>query len=83
MRLLLAAGAKLDLQAESGRTALMSAASAGHVEIVRALLDAGANANLKDIDGKSALDHAREPAEYTYKDNAALIKLLQAASARN
>lgn len=38
----------------------MLAASAGHYETVRRLLAGGATKNLKDADGKTALDFATE-----------------------
>src|SRR5689334_9770027 len=44
---LLAAGAKVDACDGQGTTALMFAANLGYTEIVRSLLDAGANINLK------------------------------------
>ena len=43
-----------------GSTALMWAAQKGHAEVVRMLLEAGANVNRKDKDVKLALVHARE-----------------------
>ena len=42
----------------NGRTALMLASEAGHFEVVKYLVENGANANLKDNDGKTALDFA-------------------------
>ena len=39
----------------TGRTALMRAAHAGHLPIVRMLLDEGANVNATDTDGRTAL----------------------------
>lgn len=41
-----------------GRTALMVASDWGHFEIVKYLVENGANVNLKDKDGKTALDFA-------------------------
>lgn len=38
-----------------GNTALMKAAREGNAEIVKELLDAGADINLKNIDGNTAL----------------------------
>ena len=43
-----------------GLTALMWAAQKDHAEVVRMLLEAGANVKRKDKDGKLALVHARE-----------------------
>ena len=50
-----------DVNAASGeeaRTPLMAAAAAGSVELVRGLIEAGADAKLLDADGKDALWHA-------------------------
>jgi ankyrin repeat protein len=46
MRLLIEAGAPLDAQDSTGRTALHAAAAAKHADNVRVLLDAGADADL-------------------------------------
>lgn len=43
-----------------GRTPLMIAAALGNAEIVRMLLDAGANASRRDADGQTALQLARQ-----------------------
>lgn len=45
---------------EKGRTALIIAASRGHEEICRFLLESGANPGLRDIEGKSALSVAEQ-----------------------
>lgn len=58
VKLLLARGAKADWVDDRGRSALMIAAELGHDEIVRALIDAGANRELKDKQGKGAADLA-------------------------
>lgn len=42
-----------------GRTALMYAASAGHTNIVLALLDGGADAQMKNVKGGTALELAK------------------------
>jgi ankyrin repeat protein len=44
----------------SGLSPLMSAASGGHTDIVRYLLSQGADPALKDENGKTALDYARQ-----------------------
>ena len=56
LRLLLAAGAKVNTAAWAGRTALMYAAGAsGNAAAVRALVEAGANLDAQDEDGQTAL----------------------------
>lgn len=45
---LLKQGAHINAQDAQGRTAVMAATYSNHVEAVRALLDAGANVNLRD-----------------------------------
>ena len=40
-------------------TALIQAASYGHAEIVRLLVDAGADMDVQDRDGRTALEHTR------------------------
>ena len=44
----------MNLQDFEGKTALMHAAGNGHAEIVRLLLEAGADRNLRDNRGKVA-----------------------------
>ncbi len=60
VRMLLDAGADVDIQAYYGDTALMVAAEQGRGEIVRMLLRAEADITLKNKDGKKASDMARE-----------------------
>jgi ankyrin repeat protein len=55
---LLSRGARLDPADNRGRTALMIAAEQGHAGVVEVLLKAGANAKLRDREGKGALDLA-------------------------
>ena len=57
--MLIEAGAE-DITDNSGRTALMLAARWNNAQVVKALLDAGANTLLRDNEGKSALDYAQE-----------------------
>ena len=54
-RLLVAAGADVDLQDEGGFTALMLTAVYGLPKIAKLLLDAGARKNLRDNRGSTAL----------------------------
>ena len=59
--LLIANGAQLDMPERSqGFTPLIWAAKEGHSQMVDYLLMAGANPKLRDFQGKSALDWARE-----------------------
>jgi len=55
LRLLLAAGAPLDIQESHGYTALMLACNAGHAVCVRLLLGAGADPHLTDDEGLTSL----------------------------
>jgi len=52
---LIIAGAAIDIQDNDGWTALMWAASSGHAEIVRVLIDQGAAIDIEDNDGRTAL----------------------------
>ncbi|MBI5898120.1 MAG: ankyrin repeat domain-containing protein [Rhodocyclales bacterium] len=52
-------GAKLDARAPNGQTALMLAAKQGKLVHVKHLIDADADMDLEDFDGKSALALAR------------------------
>jgi len=54
VRMLLDAGAKVDILNDYGQTALHYAIAAGHTEIVKILLDAGADPNATMKDGMSA-----------------------------
>jgi Ankyrin repeats (3 copies) len=51
---------QLNLQSTQGASALMYAASSGRTENVKALLNAGANKNLRDKSGATAEDMARQ-----------------------
>jgi ankyrin repeat protein len=58
--LLLAHGANPDGAPTAARTPLMYAAMYNHAGVTKALLDAGANADLKNSRGHTALDLARQ-----------------------
>jgi ankyrin repeat protein len=71
-RLLLERGAVINAQhAISGNTALMGAASRGKAAMVRFLLDSGADAKAKNLEGKDA---ARLAEDEGYADIAATIR---------
>ena len=55
---LLGSGAPVDWVGPGGRTPLMAAAGRGDVEMMRFLLDRGADATQKDLNGQPALDAA-------------------------
>lgn len=55
---LIAAGANVNRQTTLGSTPLYFAASVDDQELVRILLDAGANPQIRDLDGKSPTDAA-------------------------
>lgn len=58
---LLAAGANPDIQHRIfGHTALMSAITNGDIPTIKALLAGGADRNLRDMNGRTALDRARD-----------------------
>lgn len=46
----------------NGFSAIIKASIKGHCDIAKWLLDKGADANIRDFKGKSALDHAKENA---------------------
>ena len=64
LELLIAQGAKIDLQDAQGKTALMFAVINGDFETVDFLVDQMANLHLQDNDGKTALDHAKDQEKY-------------------
>lgn len=76
VRRLIAAGAPLDHVNNLGWTALIEAVILGdggraHIETVRALVDAGADASIGDRDGTTPLQHARRRG---YSEIAAIIE---------
>jgi uncharacterized protein len=62
VKLLVERGARLDAVDDRGRTALMTAAERGHPLIVAWLVQEGADASLRDREGKTAADLAASPA---------------------
>ena len=72
VKLLLTKGAQVNVQGTlEGFTALMTAAAEGQTEIVRRLLDHGADRSLEDKDGDTALSFARQ------KGHAEVVELLE------
>jgi hypothetical protein len=76
VRLLLEAGADVDLEANDGQTALMRAADYGHAEVVELLLKSGADVNTQNKNGITAMRLA------TLKGHTQIILLLQTAGAK-
>jgi ankyrin repeat protein len=62
--LLLKHGANITAANGNGNTALTFAAIFGHKEIIKLLLDKGADPQLKDGAGKSPIDYALEKKNY-------------------
>ena len=58
--LLISRGANVNLQNRDGMTPLMWAVLAGNIEMMKRLLDAGADITIKHSNGQTALDMARE-----------------------
>lgn len=75
-RLLIEAGAALDIQANDGQTALMRTSDNGHLELVQLLLDAGADVNIETDRGITALLLAE------LKHHSEVAELLQKAGAQ-
>ena len=65
VKMLLAKSAALDAPSPNKTTPMMMAARGGHIYTVKALLDAGADASLKNDVGMSAIDFAQQGG---YKD---------------
>ena len=57
--MLIDAGVNIDLQTRCGETVLMRAARLGTLQVVRKLIECGANPDLVDNSGKRAIDFAR------------------------
>lgn len=77
MDVLLAAGIDIDQKNENnGATALIFAVEENHLEIVKYLIEHGANLNIRDNEGESALDYAQE------SDNPAIKELLMQAGSQ-
>jgi ankyrin repeat protein len=68
---LLRRGARVNMQNNSGQTALMLASRSGNIAAVGLLLKKGGDAAVVDFEKKSALDYARE---HQHKD---VMRLLE------
>lgn len=66
--------AKVNLQDEDGKSALMLAAASGKVELVDMLLKNGADPELEDKEGKTALRYCKKSPECKAKIEGALAK---------
>ncbi|MFH1114668.1 MAG: ankyrin repeat domain-containing protein [Pseudomonadota bacterium] len=73
----LANGEDVNAQNNTGKTALMFAASEGRLTVVETLLKAGADPNLKDKEGDTAASLAKK------KDHYDVLKILEQASVKN
>ena len=58
-RLLVEAGADIDMAKDNGATPLLIASQEGHKEVVKTLLDLGADANLAMTEGTTPLQIAK------------------------
>jgi ankyrin repeat protein len=74
--ILLAAGAKTETKGEDGSTALIIAATVGHVGIVNQLIEAGANPKANDECGRTAIVYAAE------KNHRKIVELLAPLSTK-
>lgn len=60
VKVLLKAGADVNISDTNGESALINAAKGGNAELVNTLLNAGGNAKQQDVSGKTALDYAHQ-----------------------
>ena len=75
VKLLVARGAQVNTRDKESRTALMFAVDRGDVEVVEALLQAGADASVVNEKGATALMYAlQEPSPYNPQETAKLTK---------
>lgn len=74
VEMLVKAGSDLNAQSADGMTPLILAASCGRPARVKALLALGADKSLRDNEGKTALDHAKEHPVEEHREE--IVKLL-------
>jgi hypothetical protein len=86
VKLIIQAGAYVNVKSILGFTPLMWAARAGNLEITKLLVEKGENANDTDHDGNNALHYARNPGYRTAsklkQNRQATIKLLRRCGGR-
>ncbi len=78
LRLLTERGANPNARTTRGETPLLVAARLGSNDVVRALVELGADLNATDNAGKTALDTVKEPGRNRHEDTEALLRELSA-----
>ena len=77
MKILIDSGADLNVQLQPipGSTALVLAVAKNHKEIVEMLIKSGANLNIRNRNGKTALDIMKDKEMMKYKDKQKIKKV--------
>jgi ankyrin repeat protein len=84
VKLLLRRGANVNRQTrEMQSTALHRAAYAGHADVVRVLLEAGADTSIRDCDGLTALERVARQRENRSSGRADVVRLLEEREKEN
>jgi ankyrin repeat protein len=78
LRLLTERGANPNAPTTRGDTPLLVAARLGSNDVVRALVELGADSNATDNTGKTALDTVKEAGRNRHEDTEALLRALSA-----
>lgn len=83
LAMLLKAGAKPNMTGPGDSTALMAATAVASANIVKMLLDAGADPDLKDMHRRSVIDYLYDAAlnNYSFEERSRVKKMLEDASA--